>query len=501
MFMNRRRLLQLGLPGLSSLLLNMNCTNLSMNKGAKTGAAGEGEPRKFLFVFGAMGGASINDSFLARRESEVKDASTLNVFPDRLIRSVGGSDLRAVDIADDAIGALPFPVKAVQSRFLAKYYQDIMVATLTGTSVAHPVAQHRSVTGNDAWNGRTLQEAVAAQYGKGLLLPNLNMGTVGYAEHGRDATLPAYARAEAVPDPAFFPFAMHGYKGVQGVPDGNLIRMARQLRDQQLEPQSGFYQTFGANPMIQQWMDYRKKQGLFEEADLINRLNPFADSKDLPFRNFGLEPNKDGEILREAFPDIGADPLQTQALLAYLSVTQGLTCTATFGLGMNVTIDGKDEDNPLLTNTPTAFDYSHNAHRSTQALLWHRVLDTLDRLITLLKVTEYRDGQSYWDHSMIYIATDFGRDKKRPENAREFPTGHDTNNGVVIISPRANGGRVLGGVDSKTLNTYGFDPETGDPTPGREMQEREIYAGILQALDVDTSSSGLPRIRAMGRKA
>ncbi|MCX6131604.1 MAG: hypothetical protein NTX25_21405 [Proteobacteria bacterium] len=205
--------------------------------------------------------------------------------------------------------------------------------------------------------------------------------------------------------------------------------------------------------------------------------------------------------MRDAFPDIGADPLQNQALMAYLSVTQGITCTATFGLGMNVTVDGKDADNPLLTNTPTAFDYSHNAHRATQAVLWHRVFDTLDRLITLLKITEYRDGQSYWDHSMIYIATEFGRDKKRLDGQREFPTGHDTNNGVVIISPRVNGGRVLGGVDLKTLRTYGFNPETGDPTPGREMSEREIYAGILQALDVDCTGSGLPNMPAMRRKS
>jgi hypothetical protein len=493
---DRRKVLQMmmGSPFLTSCL---KAQNTQMSGAAQDAVSG---PKKFLFVFTAMGGASINDCFLARRASEVKDAATLNVFPDLLVKSIDGTDLRAVDMASDAIGALPFPVKAVQSRFLNKYKNDIMVATCTGTAVAHPVAQKRSVTGYDAWNGRTLQEAVAAQYGRGMLLPNINMATVGYAEHGRDRTLPSFAVAEPVPDPAFFPFSLHGYKGLQGVPDDALIAMARQLRDQKLEPQSGFYQTFGASPLLQDWMKYRARQSVFEKSDAINKLNPFADSKDLPFKNFGLDPNRDGEVLREVFPDIGPDPLQTQALLAYLSVTQGLTCTATFGLGMNVTIDGKDEDNPLLTNTPTAFDYSHNAHRSTQAVLWHRILDTLDRLITLLKVTEYQNGESYWDHSMIYIATEFGRDKTRRENLREFPTGHDVNNGVVIISPLVNGGRVLGGVDNKTLNTYGFDPETGDPEPGREMNEKEIYAGILHALGVDTSGSGLPSMRAMRRK-
>ena len=168
---------------------------------------------------------------------------------------------------------------------------------------------------------------------------------------------------------------------------------------------------------------------------------------------------------------------------------------------MNVSIDGKDENHPLLMNTPTAFDYSHNAHRSTQALLWHKIFDTLDRLITLLKATEYGDGSSYWDRSMIYIATEFGRDKKRKANTREFPTGHDTNNGVVIISPLANGNKVLGGVDPKTLRTYGFNPDTGEPELGREMTEREIYSGILHALDVDTKGSGLPDMKAMRKQS
>jgi len=326
---DRRKLLQMmmGSPLLTSCL---KAQKVQMSGKAQDAVSG---PKKFLFVFTAMGGASINDCFLARRASEVKDAATLNVFPDLLVKSVDGTDLRAVDMAADAIGALPFPVKAVQSRFLNKYKDDIMVATCTGTAVAHPVAQQRSVTGYDAWNGRTLQEAVAAQYGRGMLLPNINMATVGYAEHGRDRTLPGFAVAEPVPDPAFFPFSLHGYKGLQGVPDDALIAMARQLRDQKLEPQSAFHQTFGASPLVQDWMKYRARQSVFEKSDAINKLNPFADSKDLPFKNFGLDPNRDGEILREVFPDIGPDPLQTQALLAYLSVTQGLTCTATFGIG------------------------------------------------------------------------------------------------------------------------------------------------------------------------
>ena len=47
-----------------------------------------------------------------------------------------------------------------------------------------------------------------------------------------------------------------------------------------------------------------------------------------------------------------------------------------------------------------------------------------------------------------------------------FGTGHHLNNGSLIVSPFANGNRVLGGVDPDTGLTYGFDPRTGDPERG-----------------------------------
>lgn len=509
LLLNRRRLLGFGGAGVSSLLVSggplalLGCTPQSQS-GKKSGdsANAEGSKKKrFLFVFGAMGGASINDSFLAVRQSESKNAGVLNAYPDSLVKGIEGSDLRGIDVAFDDIGPLPFKVKTMQSQFLSKYYRDIMVATVTGTSVSHPVGQFRSITGNEAWNGRTLQEAVAAQYGKDLLLPNINMSTVGFAENGKDVKLPRYAVAEPVPDPNFYPFGLHGYKGIQGAPDEKLIGFAREVRNNKLEPQSAFLKTFGGTPAIQEWLKYRSKQNQLEDLDLINKLNAAEDSKDFRFSSYGLSANKNAEVLRDVFPDLGADPLQTQALLAYLLVTEGLTCSVTFGLGMNVTLEGTGIDDAEMTNTPTAFDYSHNAHRATQALLWNRIFDTIDRLISLLKTTEYMDGESYWDNSMIYIATEFGRDKSRPEGKREFTSGHHTNNGVAIISPLANGGRVLGGVDPDTLLTYGFDPETGDPVKKSEMAEKHIYAGILQALGVDTSDANLPDMRAMRKKA
>jgi uncharacterized protein (DUF1501 family) len=133
--------------------------------------------------------------------------------------------------------------------------------------------------------------------------------------------------------------------------------------------------------------------------------------------------------------------------------------------------------------------------------MWSRVLGVADRLIGLLKSEEWSNGQSLWDRTMIYVANDFGRSKQRPLGAEQFGTGHDLNDGALIISPLANGGRLLGGIDPDTGITYGFEPETGAPDRGRQMTETEIYAGAAQALGVSLDGVTLPDMRAMRRSA
>jgi len=122
-----------------------------------------------------------------------------------------------------------------------------------------------------------------------------------------------------------------------------------------------------------------------------------------------------------------------------------------------------------------------------------------DRLIGLLKETEYQDGQSYWDHSLMYFASDFGRSRGRPGRARDFGSGHHINNGCLIVSPMLRGNTVFGGVDPATMLTYGFDPLTGRPEPGRNMSEAELFSSIVQTLGVSTAGTGLPDMAALRR--
>jgi hypothetical protein len=465
---------------------------------AKRGFAQTEKKPKFLIVIAGAGGCSLIDSFLAIRQSEAGAAApTLNCFPDGEVKTIEGTELRAVDLSRNAVGAIPIPFTANQSDFVRKHMNDIMVVTQTGTSVNHTVAQKRALTGNEAWMGRTLQEAVALEYGAAFSMPNVNMAADGYVQHGTDRALPGYCYNEPVANPALWPLSLDGHKGIKNLPTNARIELARRMRDGKLDPESRFLRTFKRSERLDLWMRQRSDQSKLEGLDLITKLNIYPNRPPaIPLEEYGLSESPDGEALRATFPNFENDPLEAQAALAFLLIKNRISVTVTISPSFNVLLE-LERFPPRVINPPLAFDFSHNAHRGAQAVMWNRIQSIADRLITLLKSVEFEAGQSFWDRSMIFFATDFGRSKKRPANADDFGTSHDLNNGFAIISPFANGNKVLGGVDKTTGMTYGFDPETGAPTPGRTMEEKEIYSGILHALEIDTSGSGLPNMRAM----
>ena len=463
--------------------------------------------QRFLIVLCGSGGANLLDSFLAIRASESQNAGTINAYPDAMVTRFEDSPLRAIDNPGESLGAIPIPYAANQSEFVRKHKNDIMVATLTGTSVNHAIAQKRSVTGNEAWGGRTLQELAALSYGEGLSLPNVAMATgTSFIDRGTDATLPGWVYGEPVASPALWPLALHGTEGLKDAPSPAVVQLARRLRDERLDPSSKFGQVFRASPRLDLWRAQRAAQASLESADLVKKLLLLPDSPDFRLSEYGLQPSAAAAQIREKFPNLDQDALQSQAALAFLLLKHRVSTAITIGPSFNAELaEGIDLGSGSgfqvgdLINPPIAFDYSHQAHRATQAMMWSRLLGAADGLIELLKTEEYADGQSLWDRTMIYIATDFGRDKIKPNGAEEFGTSHHLNNGIVAISPLVRGNTVLGGVNPDTGLTYGFDPMTGAPDPGREMAEAEIFSGLLGALGVDTSGAGLPPVPAMRR--
>ncbi len=451
------------------------------------------DPR-FLIVLTATGGASIIDAMLAIRASESRNAATINTFPDDMVQGIEGSPFRAIDMNLRDLGPLPYQGASNQSDFVRRHAADMMVVTHTGTSVNHLVAQKRALTGNDAWAGRTVQELVAEAYGGGFPIPNVNMSVGGYIEPGIDPTLADRARAEAVVDANVWFSGLHGSRGIAGAPAHSLVDLARRVRDERIDPRSSFSRTFGESRALQRWLRQRSELApAVERADLITALNVLPDSPTTPLARFGLESAADADRVRQTFPLYAQDPLEGQAALAYLLIRNRVAVTVTIGPGLSPGVGGQQ----IVDSPPLAFDFSHSAHRGTQALMWSRLLSVADRLIGLLKQVEFGDGQSFWDRSALYVATDFGRTRNRPSNASEFSSGHHLNNGSLIVSPMANGNRILGGVDPDTALTYGFDPRTGDPEPGREMDEPQIFAGLCQLMGLDTGPAGLPDMPAM----
>jgi hypothetical protein len=182
--------------------------------------------------------------------------------------------------------------------------------------------------------------------------------------------------------------------------------------------------------------------------------------------------------------------MQAQAALSFALLKSRVALTTTIWPTDRLLISGGTS----LLNPPLAFDFSHSSHRPTQAAVWSRVLRVVDGLITLLRgePLDATGGESLWDHTLIYVATEFGRSKNRLGRSETFGSGHDLNNGVLLISPLVRGNRVLGGVDPHTGLTFGVDPATGAPDPGRENTEAQLFASILDTLEVDTTGSGLP---------
>lgn len=491
--LNRRQLMKSvgfaaagGSLGLGSMLASRR--GLAQNQ--------EKKPR-FLIVIAAGGGASIIDSFLAIPRSLSANPGTIHTLPDDAIFSPEGSPLRAVDQSGSEAGAIPIAWSANQSNFLRKNVNDILVATCTGTSVNHNVAQRRSLTGNEIWKGRTLQECVAAEYGATFPVPNVNMAGQGYSERGYDRDLPDFAVHEPVAGASVWPLGLDGALGINDLPSKELIVAARELRNQRLDPNTAFYRTFKGSKNLAIWEKQRTvNQSSLEAGELIKKLIFLEDSQSIPLSEYGLTPSPDAAAVREKFPRYASDPFQAQAALAFLLLKNRVTTTVTIGPSFDVLLSNGLQGE--IYNPPLAFDYSHNAHRASQAIMWSRLLAAADGLIDLLKAQEFdaSTGESFWDRSMIYIATEFGRDKTRGNNANEFGTGHHLNNGFAIISPMVRGNRVLGGVNYNTGLTYGWNPTTGEPVPEEEMAERYIFSGILHALGVDTSGADLPNVTA-----
>ncbi len=215
---------------------------------------------------------------------------------------------------------------------------------------------------------------------------------------------------------------------------------------------------------------------LLEKGDTITKMM-LRDPATQNLQSFGLQTSPDFELVRAKFPNMATDPFEARLALGFLAVKNQLSLAVTIAPNQASLITAQG-----TPNAPIAFDWSHVDHRGAQNSMWSYVLKGTDSLIDLLKATDdplANNGSKMWDRSMIYLATEFGRDKVATGGS-----GHHLNNGVVMISPLLKGGRIYGGIDPATGLTFGFDGATGEPLRDKKMSERDIFSALALALGI-----------------
>ncbi|MFW7378002.1 MAG: hypothetical protein ACOH5I_04265 [Oligoflexus sp.] len=468
----RRQLIKAGLAGGIGMMVQPTFS------WAKPQGNRSGDQPPLLFTFCANGGASIIDAFLPIRRETAN--SHLNAYEDSMIDSIDASPIRCVKNIPYSI-QLPVGPDLTMKNFLQRHYRDMLVLTQQGTSVNHLIAAQRSLNGNGINQGRTLAEAHAVQYGKHFLLPNINMAIAGYVEGGNDNSLPIDARQEVVGDASLFAFSTHGYLGLQEAVDDNVILAARKVRDR-LEKNDSSPFWFKDSNTVRTFLQMREQMTELEAANLFELLL-LIDRARLGMKSpHRLPENENLTRILEVFPDVFTNPFHAKIALSYLLARYGISGTMTLSMSENILFN--DEEPPTrIVNLPLGFDWSHTDHRGAQNAMWRSLLQGIDGLIRLLQSDSghgRQDGPSLWDRSLVYIATEFGR-TRRLENG----SGHDLNNGNLLISPLLKGNQVLGGANAENLATYGFDPLTGAPQPQASLDEGDVYSLICQALQIE----------------
>lgn len=479
---SRRSLLRAGAIATGAALLP---SALTVARRAEAGPE-PGPSDRLLFVIAAYGGASIIDGFLPIAATETT-AANAPAYPDDLVVQPPGSRIRTVKNIVGTQLADPFGTEYELSDFVKRHGEDLVVLAHECTSVNHLVAEHRSVTGNGIQGGRTLMEAMAMVYGRGLPLPNCGLARAGFLYPGTDASVPASARAEMVMDPLMLALNTHGSRGIRGAPSRELIDRARKVRGD-LEAASPRAARLQGSSLLQRYRERRDGAALsLEAADLVTKLMLLQPDQDNPLSEYDLALSPDAGLLLQHLPNLArGDAFEAQAAVAFLLARYGVSCALTLGVSEVPSFLPGGQ----VIDTPLSFDFAHTSHLTTQQVMWGRTMKVVDGLITLLKSQDHLGDPALgkmWDRSLIYIATDFGRTKERPAGGVnfDFGTGHDLNNGSVLISPLLNGNRVFGGVDPDTGLSYGFDPAAGAPVKGAVMREGHVYSAICQALGID----------------
>lgn len=449
--------------GLSAIA---GCTSL----GAASWLGAKSLDTRYLFIVAAPGGANMTDCFLAHNKGPGAYSYDLLLEPQF-------TPFNCVIPRYNTVGwSLPIGNGYSQMSFLESHHQNMAVIAHEAKTLDRGAAARQVMTGNGVNNGRTLAEHIAAAYRGRYTLPNVSMATTDFAAPGTDPYLNDSARAELIADPLMFAFATHGFAGLSHQPSAAKVQLERQLR-LSLEKNSKFYQENSSHPTVTRYLYNREviMTSLEKNRLMMNLL--IDGSADERYRRHGLKMSAEMATLRRQFSQLGSDPFEAQMALAFLLAKRGLTNVVTVAPGTNVVLSA---DGKSANTAPMGFNWSHTDHRGGQNSMWSYVLKNVDGLIQLLKGTDV-DGDpangKMWDKSVIYITSDFGRDRVSQGGSERH-----TNNAHLIVSPLVNGNRVYGSFDENTGLIGGFNPSTGEPESWRKITAADHYSIVADLM-------------------
>lgn len=462
------------------------CTGLSA---ATRIGMDQAQDDRYLFVIAAPGGASMNDCFLASNEGPAAYSYDLLVKPEF-------TPLRCVIPSYNSVGwSLPIGNGYSQLDFLTAHHQNIAVIGVESATLDRTYAPRLAMTGNEINGGRTIAEHVAASYRGRYVLPNVSMAAGEFAAPGTDLNLSDAARAEVIADPLMFAFATHGHLGLKTGYSSRFeasakAQIERQLR-LSLEKNSAFYEAHRDHHSVRNYQYNREViMAALENNQLMAELLIDGTAKER-YRRYGLKLSPDFQRLSGVFGQLGSDPFEAQMALAFLLTQKGLTNTVTMAPSTDLVMS---RDQKTGHTAPMGFNWSHTDHRAAQNTMWSYLLKNIDSLITLLKAEDIDGDPSkgkMWDKSVIYITTEFGRDRVQFGGSRPH-----ANNAHVIISPLVNGNRLYGSYDEKSGWIGGFNPVTGAPDPGRLMTTGDLYSIVADLMGAPFAGQrSLPAIK------
>lgn len=378
----------------------------------------------------AKGGSGIHPAYDLVADQRVKDVLT----------ATAGSGLQKK-------GGLTFG-PAVPASLLGHAADLAIIRGLSMGTLTHEVGRRYFTTGKFprglAASGSSLGTAVAAADGKDALIPNLAISAETYNE-----TFPPWASGLGVNS---YDDVLNLLKplGTQLSPGSDsALKAYEMINDSCIQRElndAGLVDTFKMSRIKARTMVSSTAASLFSF-----KVPPPPALVDL-FATLGI--TKATEL-------VGA---KGNAAIAAQALTQGIAQSVTVQLA-----NGIDD---------------HDSWGDTHATVVGNGLDALGNLITYLKKTPYKGGNTMtWEHTTLLLFSEFSRTPLL--NIREG-RDHHLASSCLVAGPGIKGNQVVGATSDVAMLSRNMNPKTGKPDDANGIQVRppDVHATLLHSMGV-----------------